>query len=56
MHNDIHAAPLEELRGALTHVFEVCGARGDDVDHAEDALFSGSMGVVVVVVRVGMRM
>lgn len=52
MHNDVHIPALQELDCAFAHIFEVCGVRGDDVNYAEDALFSGggAMAVVVVVV------
>lgn len=50
--DDVHISALEELDCALSHVFEVCGVGGDDVDDAEDPLLSGSMVVFVVVVVV----
>jgi hypothetical protein len=52
MHNEVHAAALEELDCALADVLDVCGVRGDDVDHAEDPLLAGCVAVVVVVVVV----
>ena len=52
MHNDFHASVFEELNRAYADVFEVCGAGGDDVDYAEDALFVRGVGVVVVMVMI----
>lgn len=52
MHNDIHAPPLEKLYRALADIFDVCGARRDDVDDAQDLGFGGSMLVIVIVVVV----
>ncbi|CBX95987.1 predicted protein [Plenodomus lingam JN3] len=34
MHDDVHTLALEKLHGALADVFEVGGARGDDVNDA----------------------
>jgi hypothetical protein len=52
VHDDVHAAVLEELDGALAHVFGVCGAGRDDVNDTEDALFARRVSMVVVVVVV----
>jgi hypothetical protein len=50
VHNEIHVAALQELDRALADVLDVCGVRGDDVDHAEDSLLAGCVAVFVVVV------
>jgi hypothetical protein len=50
MHNEIHVAALEELDRALADVLDVCGVRGDDVNHAEDSLLAGCVAVFMVVV------
>lgn len=57
MYDKIHAAVFQKLVRTLTHIFEVCDAGSDDVDHAENAPGFRRMIVVVVVVvmRMGMR-
>lgn len=52
MHNDLHASIFQELCGTNANIFKICRAGCDDVDYAEDALFLGSMGVLVVVIMV----
>lgn len=50
MYNDVHASTLEEMHSALAHIFNVCGAGGDDVDDAENSLLVLCMVVIVVVI------
>ena len=56
MHYDLHTSIFQELNGAFADVFEICGTGGDDVYHAEDALFLWRVGVCMVTVVVGVRM
>lgn len=49
MYHNLHAPIFQELHRPHADVFEICDARGDDVDYAEDALLVGVRVVVVVV-------
>ena len=55
MYYYIHTPVLQELVRALPHVFWVCHAVGDDVDHAENATLLGCVAMIVIVVVMIMR-
>lgn len=56
MYYYIHTPVLQELVRALTHVFWICHAVGNDMNHAENAALLGCVAMVVVVVVVVMIM
>jgi hypothetical protein len=53
MYHHIHTPVLQELMGTLAHIFQICRAGSDDVNHAENATLLGRMIVVVVVMVMG---